>query len=153
MATLPEMLKLSTTFQTLPQEKQEIFYRLADAFDDNDFAMHLTPTELTAKLGLGNRDLWQQFLQIETVLAYIKQQMAFNAQVAHRKAFDALSKTASLGDTSAAKQINELAGIYSQTDNNKVIVLHQIARPKDNPPTTDKGYTDLDTTFGGGKYE
>ena len=135
MAQLVQMLQKSTQFQTFPPEKQEIFYRLADAFDDNDLAMHLTPTELTTKLGIGNRDLWQQFLQMETVLAYLRQQMAFNAQVAHRKAFDALSKTASLGDNQAAKQINELAGIYAQSDNNKIIVLHQIKRPKNNPPT------------------
>lgn len=134
MAQLTEMLKLAPTFQNLPLERQEIFARLAEEFQDNDLAMHLTPSELTTKLQIGNRDLWQQFLQMETVLAYLRQQMAFNAQVAHRKAFDALSKTASLGDTSAAKQINELAGIYSQTDNNKVIVLHQIKRPKNNPP-------------------
>lgn len=139
MAQLTEMLKSSQTFQALPQERQEIFARLAEEFQENDLAMHLTPTELTAKLGIGNRDLWQQFLQMETVLAYLRQQMSFNAQVAHRKAFDALSKTASLGDTSAAKQINELAGIYSQTDNNKVVVMHQINRPKNNPPEVPNG--------------
>lgn len=135
MAQLTEMLKLSENFRTLSQEKQEIFARLAEEFEDNDLAMHLTPTELTAKLLIGNRDLWQQFLQMETVLAYIKGQMAFNAQIAHRKAFKALQSSASNGDTQASKQINELAGIYAQSDSNRTVVLHQIKRPKNTPPT------------------
>lgn len=135
MAKLTEMLTSSENFRTLPQERQEIFLILGDAFDENELALHLTPTELTQKLGIGNREMWQQFLQLETVLAYIKGQMAFNTQIAHRKAFHALQKEASQGDTSAAKQVNELAGIYSQTDNNKIVVLHQITRPKKNPPT------------------
>lgn len=134
MAQLTEMLKQSNSFQSLPEEKREIFARLAEEFQDNDLALHLSPTELTVKLGIGNRDLWQQFLQMDTVLAYLKQQMSFNAQIAHRKAFNSLQKEASQGDTQAAKQINELAGIYANTNNNKVVVLHQIARPKNNPP-------------------
>lgn len=137
MAQLVEMLKNSTQFQSLPQEKQEIFYRLADVFHDNDLAIHLTPTELTIKLGIGNRDLWQQFLQMETVLAYIKGQMSFNAQIASRKAMQALTREASNGDTSAAKQVNELAGIFDKIDNNKIVVLHRINRPKERSPETE----------------
>jgi hypothetical protein len=133
MAQLIAMLQNSSTFQTLAGEKQDVFLRLADEFDTNDFALHLSPIELTAKLQIGNKDLWQQFLQMDTVQSYIKSQMAFNSQIASRKAFTALQKEAMLGDTTAAKQINELAGIFNQQDNSKVIVLHQIQRPKIKP--------------------
>jgi hypothetical protein len=131
MALLTDLLTANPSFQSLSLEQKEVFARLADEFQDNALALYLSPDELTSKLGLGNPHLWQNFLQLESVQAYIRQQVAFNAQVASRKALQALTNEAQLGDTTAAKQINELAGIFNKVDNTKIVVLHQIKRPKE----------------------
>jgi hypothetical protein len=86
-------------------------------------------------MGIGNPHLWQEFLQLESVQAYIRQQVAFSAQVGSRKALHALTKEAQTGDTQAAKQLNELAGIFNKADTNKIVVLHRINRPKEVPQT------------------
>ena len=56
--------------------------------------------------------------------------MSAQAQIAQRKTFQTLQVAAQQGNVQAAKEINELSGILQQYDNNKVIVLHQISRPK-----------------------
>lgn len=135
MAQLTELLQNSESFQSLTPEQQEVFGRLAAEFEDNPLALYLNPLELTTKLQVGNKNLWHTFLQMDSVEAYIRSQMAFDAKVASRKAFGALEFQAKNGDTTAAKQINELAGIYNKTDNLKVVVLHQISRSKKELPT------------------
>jgi hypothetical protein len=124
----------------LPATERQLYLRLADEFDENPLAMHLTPQELTDKLGIGNRHLWQNFLQLEPVKNYIKAQMKFNAQVASRKAFAALERQASNGDTQAARHVNDLAGIFDQQDQRRIVVLHQITRskPQQNTPPKEK---------------
>ena len=123
------MLKNSTSYQDMTQEQKEITARLAKEFEDNaEYTMHLSPSELTSTLSLGNKRLWQDFLNLEATRNYIKTQQAFNAQIAQRKAFQALEREAIKGDTTAAKQINELSGILNNTDTNKIIVLHRIDR-------------------------
>jgi hypothetical protein len=131
MAQLTDLLAANPNFQSLPTEKKEVYARLATEFEDNDLALYLSPSELTAKLGIGNRHLWQDFLVLEPVQAYIRAQVAFTAQVGSRKTLQALTREAQTGDTTAAKQLNELAGIFNRTDNQKVVVLHQIKRPKE----------------------
>lgn len=130
MILLTEIIKDSQEFLEMPQEQQEMTARLAFEFQDNDLALHLNPIELNLKLGIGNKFQWQNFLQLEAVKIYIKQQVQFNAEIASRKTIETLSKSASTGDTSAAKQINEIAGLYGKQDNNKVVILHRIDRPK-----------------------
>ena len=130
MILLTEIIKTSPEFLEMTTENREVFSRLAAEFQDNDLALHLTPTELAEKLQIGNKFQWQTFLQLETVKVYIKQQMSFNAEIASRKTFQSLTESASKGDTQAARQVNELAGVHNKGDNNKVVILHQISRPK-----------------------
>jgi hypothetical protein len=126
---LLEMLKNSKSYQDLPQEQKEVTARLAKVFEENaEHTLHLSPTELTTTLSLGNKKLWQDFLNLEATRNYIKTQMAFNAQIAQRKAFQSLEREAIKGDTTAAKQINELSGILNNVDNNRIVVLHYINR-------------------------
>jgi hypothetical protein len=127
---LLEMLKINPSFQSFPAEKREVFARLADAFYENDFALHLNPSELTAKLRVGNKQMWYEFLNMEPVRQYINAQMAFNAQIASRKAFQTLVTEGLQGDTHAIKQVNEISGVLNTGDRNKVIVMHQISRPQ-----------------------
>lgn len=130
MILLTEIIKDSPEFLEMSNEQQDMTARLAFEFQDNDLALHLDPIELNQKLGIGNKFQWQNFLQLDAVKIYIKQQVQFNAEIASRKTIQTLSKAASTGDTAAAKQINEIAGVYGKTDSNKVVILHQISRPK-----------------------
>jgi hypothetical protein len=126
---LLEMLKNSKSYQDMTQEQKEVTARLAQAFEENsEHTLHLTPVELQNALQIGNKKLWQEFLNLEPAKQFIKTQMAFNAQVAQRKAFQSLEREAISGDVAAAKQINELSGILNNIDTNKIIVLHQIDR-------------------------
>ena len=123
------MLKNSKSYQELPEEQKQVTAKLANVFEDNaEHTLHLSPQELTEILQLGNKKLWQDFLNLEPTKQFIKAQMAFNAQIAHRKAFQALEREAIKGDTNAAKQINELSGILNNQDSNKIIVMHYINR-------------------------
>ena len=130
MILLTEIIKTSPEFLEMTSENREIFSRLAAEFEDNDLALHLTPTELTLKLMIGNKFQWQTFLQLEAVKIYIKQQMSFNAEIASRKTFQSLTDSASKGDTQAARQVNEIAGVHNKGDQNKTVVLHKISRPE-----------------------
>ncbi len=126
---LLDMLKNSQSYQDLPFEEKEIVARLATVFEQHsDQTLHLTPLELASTLHLGNKDQWQRFLNLEPTKQFIRTQQAFNAQIAQRKAFQALEREATSGNVNAAKQINELSGILNNTDSNKIIVLHQINR-------------------------
>jgi hypothetical protein len=126
---LLDMIKSSKSYQNLTEEQKEITIRLATVFEEHsEHTLHLTPTELTNVLKLGNKHLWQDFLNLEPTRQFIKSQQAFNAQIAQRKAFQALEREAVNGDVNAAKQINELSGILNNIDTNKIIVLHRIDR-------------------------
>jgi hypothetical protein len=125
-----DMLKQSPRFMEFSEERQEIFAKLADEFEDNDFALYLDPKELSQKLGVGNRNQWQEFLNFEPVRQYVNAQMANAATVASRKTFQGLLAKGMGGDVSAIREINDLSGVLNSGDKNKVIVLHQINRPK-----------------------
>ena len=127
---LIDMLKQNPVFKQLPVEKKEVFARLAEQFEDNDFALYLSPKELSEKLPVGSKLNWQEFLNLEVVRQYINGQMAQIAQVASRKTFQSLVSEGASGNVSAVKQINEVAGILNAGERNKIIVLHQISRPK-----------------------
>lgn len=127
---LIEMMKLNPSFDSLSLEKKEAYAKLADTFEDNELALYLDPIELTDKLGIGNRQLWQDFLNFDAVRQYISGQMANAAQVATRKTLQSLIKQGVGGDVQAIRQINEMSGVLNSGDKNKVIVLHQINRSK-----------------------
>lgn len=125
---LRKMIQNSPTFTQYNREKQEIISALADAFEEYKEAVYQTPEQLAYTLKIGTKDLWQEFLNLEQTRSYIKSEMGFNAQIAARQAFLALQSQAKTGDVQAAKQINELAGVLQNADQNRIIVLHQINR-------------------------
>lgn len=125
-----DMLKQSPRFMEFSEERQIVFAKLADEFEDNDFALYLDPKELSAKLNVGNRAQWQEFLNFEPVRQYINAQMANESVIASRKTFQGLVAKGMGGDVAAIREINDLSGILNSGDKNKVIVLHQISRPE-----------------------
>jgi formyltetrahydrofolate hydrolase len=127
---LIEMLKKSPVFEPLSEEDKQIFARLAHAFESQSSNLFLAPDELEVSTSVGNRFQWSAFLVLEPVQAYIKTQMAQRTQIAQRKAVFHLEQQAKAGNVQAAKEINVLSGIMSQEDQNKVVILHQIQRPK-----------------------
>jgi hypothetical protein len=129
--SLIDTLQKYQPFQQQPIDMQEVYTRLAETFEDSiDLAIYLTPKELTTKLDIGNPDQWTNFLQMEPVKIFIKSQMAQTLQIAQRKSIQAVAKEAALGNVQAAKQVAELSGALAKIDDNKIVVLHQINRPK-----------------------
>lgn len=128
---LVDTLKKNQIFNALTIEQQEIYTALAEEFEDTiELSIYLTPRELSKKLQLGNPEQWQNFLNMEPVKIFIKSTLNQNLQVAQRKSIQSLVKEAELGNVQAAKQVNEISGLLSKADDNKVIVLHQVSRPK-----------------------
>lgn len=127
---LIEMLKESKSFQSKNREEQLVLAKLANTFESDPRYLLLNPQDLAQMTGIGNKDMWFSFLNLDPTRNYIKAEMANQAQIAQRKAFTALALSAEQGNVQAAKEINELSGIMSQSDNNRIIVMHQISRPK-----------------------
>jgi hypothetical protein len=124
------MLKESKSFKDKNIQEQEIFARLANTFESDPDYLFLDPIELTNTTNLGNKQMWFQFLNLEPVKNYIKSEMSYKAQVAQRRAFAALAQSAEQGNVQAAKEINELSGIMSASDNNRIVVLMRVSRPE-----------------------
>lgn len=127
---LVEMLQNSEQFQAYPKPNQAIYLALAHTFESNTEFLFFNPEELQKYTNTGSKQHWTDFLADATVQTYIKSQMAFLANIAQRKTFRSLVESALEGNAQAAKQVQELSGILNQVDSNKVIVLHQIPRPK-----------------------
>jgi hypothetical protein len=127
---LVEMLKKNQQFNDLPTPKQELFAILATKFEEDSNAIYLTPEELTDHTETGNKDLWTQFLALAPVTQFIKAEMSRLTDIAQRRALRSLQAQATSGNVAAAREINDLAGIYANKDNNKVVVLHRITRPE-----------------------
>lgn len=127
---LVEMLKKNQQFNSLPPNRQELFAILATKFEEDPAAIYLTPDELTTHTNTGNKELWVQFLALPPTSQFIKAEMARLTDVAQRKALKSLQAQAMSGNVQAAKEINELAGIYQNQNNNRTVVLHQIKRPE-----------------------
>jgi chromosome condensin MukBEF MukE localization factor len=130
---LLEMLKKNSQFQALPLTEQEILARLASTFEEDFRYLYLSPDELAEETEVGNRRQWQQLLHLDITNAYIRQQMSSQLQVAQRKAIQALQVESMRGNTQAAKQITDLSNILNQQDSSKIIILHQVQRPKTQP--------------------
>lgn len=127
---LLDLLKQTDNWEKMSPTEREIQAKLAHHFEQQEHALYLSPDELATQTQIGNKEQWQNFLNLQTVRNYIKAEMSAQAQIAQRKTFQTLQVAAQQGNVQAAKEINELSGILQQYDNNKVIVLHQISRPK-----------------------
>ena len=129
---LLSLLQSDKDFQALPQDRQEIFQILASTLEtQSKDLIYLDAEELTETTGIGNRTLWQALTNLPATRQFIKAEMQRFTDVAQRRAFKALQKQAENGNVSAAKEIQELSGIMNQQDNNRVIILHRIERPKE----------------------
>lgn len=130
MATLVDTLTKYPIFQELPIDKQHALLTLATHFETEEQALYLSPNELTTTLNIGNAEQWSILLQFEPTKNFIKKELAERTQIAHRKAVQSLQFQASNGNVAAAKEINDLVGIYEKSSDNKIVVLHKISRPK-----------------------
>jgi len=127
--TLIAMLRRHPSFNAFTLEKRETIAYMASIFEDSaDLAIYLSPKELVTTFQRGTTAQWQEFLNLEPVRQFIKAQIGHAAEVASRKTLQSLAQSAVKGDVSAAKQVNELAGIFSGADSNKIIVLHRVKR-------------------------
>lgn len=127
---LTEMLKKNKIFNSLPLDKQDILAKLASTFQEDFSYLYMSPEELVEETHVGNKHQWAELLSLDITSQFIKAQMGQQIQIAQRKAVQALQAEAMKGNTQASKQINDLAGVMNQADNNRTIVLHQINRPK-----------------------
>lgn len=131
---LVDMIRHHRSFQdNMTIEQQEIYLRLADVFADESANLFKSPEELSTSLNIGNKFQWASFLSLEPVQQYIRAEISRSLQVMQRKTLLALQQEAKMGNVQAIKEIKDLSGIMAQGDTNKVIVLHQIARPKKAP--------------------
>ena len=126
---LLDMLKQSKEFKALPLHEQEVLAKLALDFQSDYRNLYYSPEELEEEYSI-SRTHWEKLLSLQTTQAYIKQQMSRRMDIAQRKAFLALQAEAQKGNVGAVKEINELSGILSTQDKNKVIVLHRVDRPQ-----------------------
>lgn len=127
---LTKMLQSYKPFLDKPIPERTILIKLAQTFEDSTDNLFLSPEELPTFTSIGTAQQWDELLKLEPTQNYIKSQMTNMAQVASRKAFQALSQKASSGDTQAAKQVNEIAGLLNKADNNRTVVLTVVPRPQ-----------------------
>jgi hypothetical protein len=127
---LTKMLEESGALDTLSIPDKTILMHLAAKFQSDTSYLFLDPQELLDNTGLGTRDKWTDLLNLQETKNYIKGIMAFLSQIAQRKTFASLVEQALSGNQQAAKQVQELSGILNQQDTNRVVVLHQIPRKK-----------------------
>ena len=126
---LTEMLDQSGSLNDLPLPQKTILYRLAHRFQSSTEYLFLDPTELLEITSLGTLEDWKSLLNLQETQNFVKGQMGFMAQIAQRKTFQSLVKSALEGNSQAAKQVQELSGIMNQADNNRIVVLHHVPRP------------------------
>jgi hypothetical protein len=126
---LTKMLQKNQEFISLPVDKQDLILRLATQYQQDFLYIYLSTKELEEETEIPSTH-WQVLLDLDITQQYIKQQLSNNIQIANRKAILALQSQAQQGNVQAAKQINEIAGILTQQDQNKIVVLHKIQRPK-----------------------
>lgn len=127
---LTKMLEESGALDNLPLPQKTILLHLANKFQSQTDYLFMNQQELYEHTNLGKPDTWQDLLNLQETKNYIKGQMAFIAQIAQRKTFASLVAMALEGNQQAAKQVQELSGILNQQDTNRVVVLHQIPRKK-----------------------
>ena len=127
---LTKMLEESGALDNLPLPQKTILLHLANKFQSQTDYLFMNQQELYENTNLGKPDTWQDLLNLQETKNYIKGQMAFIAQIAQRKTFASLVAMALEGNQQAAKQVQELSGILNQQDTNRVVVLHQIPRKK-----------------------
>jgi hypothetical protein len=127
---LTKMLEESGALDNLPLPQKTILMHLANRFQSQTDYMFLDQRELHEATDLGTPEHWHQLLNLQETKNFIKGQMAFLSQIAQRKTFASLVEMALTGNQQAAKQVQELSGILNQQDTNRVVVLHQILRKK-----------------------
>jgi hypothetical protein len=135
---LINLLKSSKQFQELPIDKQDMLLHLSIVFEQDDTNLFLDPHQLEASTDPPiPYPVWRQFLRLDAVKNYIKQEVAEHTEIAFRKGLQASSNKAQDGDMQAIKEVNDLKGVYEKQDQTRTVVLHYIPRP--NTLTTTEG--------------
>lgn len=127
---LSKMLENSKQFTALTTINKEVTLRLADAFESRPDSIYKSHIELPSYLRIGTKEQWFDFLNLEPVRQYITAQMGFLSTIAVRQNFQKLQEQAMQGNIQALKELNDISPFFNQQEQNKVIILHQIARPK-----------------------
>jgi hypothetical protein len=126
---LIELLQNYKPFQEYTRDKQAVFQKLANTFEQQTDFLFDQPELIHRKTNLATPDTWKEFLELEPTNQYIKSQMQFLGQIAQRQSFRSLLTMALEGNAQAARQIQELTAEKAQ-DNKTKIILHQIPRPQ-----------------------
>lgn len=127
---LTQMLESSNSLQNKTLPEKTVLMKLAHTYQQSTTYLFLDPQELTQQTGLGTIDSWNELLNLQETKNYIKGQMAAVSQIAQRKSFQSLLTAALQGNHQAAKQIQEISGVFNQQDSNRTVVLHRIPRPE-----------------------
>jgi hypothetical protein len=127
---LTKMLDESNALVDYPLPQKTILMALANRFQSHTEYLFYDPQELYENSEMGTIQDWTTLLNLQETKNYIKGQMAFISQISQRKTFMGLVSQALSGNAQAAKQVQELSGILNQQDTNRVVVLHQIPRKK-----------------------
>ena len=136
---LTEMLQNSPNYTDpehedyVPLDKQHVFLRLAEEFQSKQSTMYMDAEELEQDLGIGDANLWEEFLNMEPVLLYTTARTKRMAAVKSRKSLKNLQRAADGGDVRAIQYLNELSGILQAQDGAKIIVLTTVPRPEVKP--------------------
>lgn len=128
---LTEMLEQSDSLKDLPLPQKTILFTLANKFQSRTDFLFMNPEELQEHTNLGTPRQWEDLLKLQETQNYIKTTMQFISQISQRKTFKSLVSMALEGNHQAAKQVQELSGIMNQADNNKVVIMHYVPRPKE----------------------
>lgn len=129
MAKLPDLLKTSPEYALLHPNEAKLYQHMSVLFSSKQEYMTMNHYELAHRFQGTEPTLWQTFLSLTAVEHWIKNQLAFNAQVAFRKAQKSLVEAAQNGSVSAAKQVTELSGLFDHERSNKQVVLTYVPRP------------------------
>lgn len=127
---LIEMLKQNKPFQELPLDHQDLYLHLAHIFEQDDAYLFMDPKQLTEETSSSSIEGWKQFLRLEPVKNYIKQEVAEHTEIAFRKGLLSSATQAEHGSIQHIKEVNDLKGVYEKQDSHKVIILHQVQRPQ-----------------------
>lgn len=147
MIYLKSALQQDEEFQKLPVKAQAVYLNFADYFDQYPDLITMNTEELVKEVENSTHQQWRTFLVLPLVDQFIQQILKHNAQIAFRKASAALTIEAANGNTTAAKQVTELAGIFNTEQNNKIHILTYVPRPQEpQQETHTNGYTPNFTT-------
>lgn len=117
----------------VPLDKQDVFMALAERFQQKQSTMYMDAEELSTEMGTGDPNIWEEFLNLESVLLYSSARTKRLAAVTARKSLKNLQTEANRGNVKAIEYLNQVSGILQAQDGAKTIVLTTVPRPELKP--------------------